>query len=278
MTCCTGRQAASHCPAMPRLGTLWVGLIRGYVMAIVAVLAWFGIWIAVIVWGKQAGLTAAARYVGGGMLGLLAMILLVAFSSSPQPEPAAEGGPRPTAAPSQGTATPVPAPAPAVGAGAETAIASAARKDEKTLGIPLDQYVRDFNAIGADLQLGVDAHVGEVTPGPVNDVVQISLDEHRKVIIALQRGTRIVKDVTLIGAGDGTPASGITLMASALVAAQAAVPASDRAAVGKAIGRLLGRMKTDAESVHETIGGRRVWMAMSPVTGFMAGVSPGGGK
>lgn len=245
-------------------------------MAIVAVLAWFGIWIAVIVWGKQAGLTAAARYVGGGMLGLLAMILLVAFSSSPQPEPAAAGGPRPTAAPSQGTTTP--APAPAIGAGTETAATPAARKDEKTLGIPLDQYVRDFNAIGADLQLGVDAHVGEVTPGPVNDVVQISLDGHRKVIIALQRGTRIVKDVTLIGAGDGTPASGITLMASALVAAQAAVPASDRAAVGKAMGRLLGRMKTDDESAHETVDGRRVWMAMSPVTGFMAGVSPGGGK
>lgn len=199
-----------------------------------------------------------------------AALLSSVTAPTPTAPPPAKVAPAVAPAPIAGTATA--APAPVVTETPEAVTAPAA--DEKTLDITLDQYVRNFNAIGAELELDARASVGEITTGPVNDVVQLTLDEHRIVNVTLKKGTRTVKEATLIGSSDGTQSSAIYMMLTALVVAQAACPEPDRAAIGEAMGHLLKRMKLNADSVNEVVGERKLWMMMSTVTGFMAGIGP----
>lgn len=225
--------------------------------------AFVGIWILLAWHGKKQRWSGWTRHLLGAGLGLAAFALIAPQpAGSERPEPQAEVVAKVT--PPKNAATPQDA----------NEARSDGASEKSTLGLSLDQYIRNFNSIGAAMKPAAMAYLGEIAKGPVNDVATIKIDDHRMLTVTLLKGTTTVKGVTLIGRGDGTDESGIYLLLTAMTAAQAAVPESGRAEIGPAMGRLLKRMQPNEDSVSEVVGGRKVWMLVSDVTGFMAGISP----
>lgn len=193
---------------------------------------------------------------------------LVSSVAAPQTTPS------PALAMASITKTETAAPAAASSVTEKPVVVAPSPADEKTLGLTLEQYVKNLNTIGAGFDPAIRGYVGEIMNGPVNDVVQIKIDDKRMINITLARGTRNIKEAMLIGQGDGSPISGMHLMLTAVAFAQAAMPETERNKVGPAIGRLIRDVEKDHDSVHEVVGSVDVWINLSSVLGFTAGVSP----
>lgn len=246
----------------------FIGSIAGLfsvIFLVLTIVAWFK---PAAFTDKKTGKVPKRSEIAGGMFVLMLIASGISVWLSPQPSAPADK-PKPVSSATSST-TPVAATATAL---IETE-APPKRADEKTLGITLDQYVKNFNAIGAKLKPTQEAYLGEVQEGPVNDVARIKIDDNRMLMVTLKRGTKTVTEVTLIGQGDGTAASGLYLMITCLTAMQAAVPESERDGMGEMMGRLLERMERDKDAVSEVIGNNKFWVNSSSITGFMAGVTP----
>lgn len=138
------------------------------------------------------------------LFGMLAFVVLLfrgcvaLVSSFPSPAPATHITPAAAvaAAPAAREATVAPA-APAA--------AAADKPAEKTLGISLDEYIRNFNEIGAKLKPKLRISGGEVQPGLVNDVSTITIDSRRVTTITLKKGTLTRRRGTLQVQGGAIP-------------------------------------------------------------------------
>lgn len=229
--------------------------------------AFVGIW-GLLAWhGKKRQWSGLTRHLLGAGLGLAAFGLIA-------PQPAAVDHPEKRVDSAIQEAPQAKASTDAAKAQTANDASSDGSLKDATLGLSLDQYTANFNAIGAGLKPAIRAYLGDISEGQVNDVATIKIDDRRMLTVTLRKGTKIIKEVTLIGQGDGTPGSGVYVFLAAVAAAQAAVPEAERAEIGPAMARLLQRLKPNEDSVNEVVGGKKVWMLSSDVTGFMFGISP----
>lgn len=106
---------------------------------------------------------------------------------------------------------------------AETMEQATAVTPIKTLGMTPKQYVERLNTLlnTAEQPYRVDA--GSITGGDVNDVLNAPIGKHAALVASVSKGTGEILDITVIGAGDGSEASGLEIMiiASAALAAAA---------------------------------------------------------
>lgn len=84
--------------------------------------------------------------------------------------------------------------------------------DEKSLELPVDTFVKRLNSRLKTAQVGFTAGKPEISEGAVNDVLKLPVGPHNVVIATLGKGSRVIKQVMIVGSGDGTPKSGMTIL------------------------------------------------------------------
>lgn len=97
----------------------------------------------------------------------------------------------------------------------------------KTLGITPRQYAERINLIIAQMKKPYQVDGSAVESGEVNDVLTASLGPYASLVAGVSKHTGEILDITLIGAGDGKPVSGLEIMLMATAALTAAVPDAD---------------------------------------------------
>ncbi|WP_336872642.1 hypothetical protein [Pseudomonas juntendi] len=102
-----------------------------------------------------------------------------------------------------------------------------AREVVKTLGITPKQYASRINMILEKYEKPYRVSGADVAVGDVNDVFNAKLGPYASLVGVVSKTTGEIQDLTLIGAGDGKPISGIEIMMMASAALAAATPDAD---------------------------------------------------
>ncbi|RRV41191.1 hypothetical protein [Pseudomonas sp. p106] len=117
--------------------------------------------------------------------------------------------------------------------------ATAAKVELKTLGMTPAVYAKRINPLLEKYEKPYRVDPNEITKGEVQDILKTSLGPYTSLIAAVSKETGELVDVTLIGAGDGKPLSGIEIMLIASAALAAAAPDADYREVFKKLPDML---------------------------------------
>lgn len=109
----------------------------------------------------------------------------------------------------------------------------------KTLGMTPAAYTERINPLLERYEKPYRVDPTEITKGEVQDILKTSLGPYTSLIAAVSKETGELVDVTLIGAGDGKPMSGIEIMLIASAALAAAAPDADYREVFKKLPDML---------------------------------------
>lgn len=109
----------------------------------------------------------------------------------------------------------------------------------KTIGITPKQYAERVNANLASLNKTYRVDGGAVEPGEVNDVLTANLGPYASLVATVSKTKGEIIDVTLIGAGDGKPMSGLEIMMMASATLAAAAPEANYKEVFKKLPSML---------------------------------------
>ncbi len=109
----------------------------------------------------------------------------------------------------------------------------------KTIGITPKQYAERVNANLASLNKPYRVDGAAVETGEVNDILSANLGPYASLVATVSKRSGEVIDVTLIGAGDGKPLSGLDIMMMASATLAAAAPSADYKEVFKKLPSML---------------------------------------
>lgn len=192
------------------------------------------------------GVSTLQKLAGLAVLAVIIVVLLVTCSSDDE---------------SPAVSAPAAAPAEAIAPPAQDA-------GQATLGIKPTAYADRLNTLLADLELKHRVDATRITVGQVNDVLNAPIGKHAALVASISKTTGEVIDLTVIGSGDGTPASGLEIMmvaAAALTAATDGVEFSEvfegLPAMIKGQERRYGAIKLGAKNMDQM----GTWFFASPV-------------
>lgn len=110
---------------------------------------------------------------------------------------------------------------------------------EKNLGMPPEVYAKRINDLLQELGKPYRVNVSDITSGEVNDVLKGKLGKYAALVASVSKESGQILSVTVIGAGDGSPASGLEIMSMASIALAAATPDADYREVFKGIPKMM---------------------------------------
>lgn len=145
---------------------------------------------------------------------------------------------------------------------------AAVKREVKTLHMSPSEYATRINAILKKYEKSYQVDPADITTGEMQNVLRANLGPYTSLIAAVSKDTGEMVDVTLVGAGNGTPASGIEIMLIASAALAAAAPESDHREVFKRLSALMdgekqtyGEVQLSVKST-ETMGN---WFMAAPL-------------
>lgn len=97
----------------------------------------------------------------------------------------------------------------------------------KSLHMTPAQYAERINPLLEKFEKPYRVDPSSITEGEVQNVLNVKLGPYASLVAGVSRETGDLLDVTLIGAGDGKPASGLEIMMIASAALAAATPDAD---------------------------------------------------
>lgn len=169
---------------------------------------------------KKRGSGWMARLVAGSFAGCFMAIVVAAIAVSMG---VVEGkAPEQAKAPSSAEQSPVPV-----------------KVEIKTLGMTPSVYAARINPLLEKYEKPYRVDPAEITKGEVQDILKTNLGPYASLVAAVSKETGELVDVTLIGAGDGKPLSGIEIMLIASAAMAAAAPEADYREVFKKLPEML---------------------------------------
>lgn len=143
-----------------------------------------------------------------------------------------------------------------------------AKIEIKTLGMTPAVYAERINPLLDKYEKPYRVDPTEITKGEVQDILKTSLGPYASLVAAVSKDTGELVDVTLIGAGDGKPMSGIEIMLIASAALAAAAPDADYREVFKKLPEMLkgseqtyGQVKLSVKST-DMMG---IWFMAAPI-------------
>lgn len=143
-----------------------------------------------------------------------------------------------------------------------------AKVEIKTLGMTPSVYAERINPLLEKYEKPYRVDPTEITEGEVQDILKTSLGPYASLVAAVSKETGELVDVTLIGAGDGKPMSGIEIMLIASAALAAAAPDADYREVFKKLPEMLkgseqtyGQVKLSVKST-DMMG---IWFMAAPI-------------
>lgn len=138
----------------------------------------------------------------------------------------------------------------------------------KTLGVTPKQYAERINSIIKKFDKPYSVDGGSVKSGDVNDVFSANIGPYTSLVASVSKENGQIQELTLIGAGDGKPLSGLEIMMMASAALAAAVPEADYKEVFKKLPSMLegkpeiyGDVKLSVKSTDQ-VG---TWFFASPL-------------
>lgn len=123
-------------------------------------------------------------------------------------------------------------------AAAEQKVAPAVVK-VKTLGVKPAVYAERMNQLLEKYEKPYRVDPTEITTGDVQDILKNNLGPYASLVAAVSKETGELVDVTLVGAGDGKPMSGLEIMLIASAALAAAAPDADYREVFKKLPEMI---------------------------------------
>lgn len=151
---------------------------------------------------------------------------------------------------------------------AEVRKAAPVKSEIKTLQMTPSDYADRINSLLEKYQKPYRVDPTDISVGEVQDVLKANLGPYASLIGAVSKDTGELVDVTLVGAGNGTPASGIEVMFIACAALAAAAPEADHREVFRKLPALMdgekltyGRVKLSVKST-EIMGN---WFMAAPI-------------
>lgn len=139
---------------------------------------------------------------------------------------------------------------------------------QKTLGITPQEYANRLNPILKKFEKPFRLDPKSVTAGEVNDVLKANLGPYASLVAMVSKESGEILEITLIGAGNGTPVSGLEIMSVASAALASAAPDSDFREVFKQLPSMMegkpetyGNVKLSVKATQE-IG---TWFFATPI-------------
>lgn len=145
---------------------------------------------------------------------------------------------------------------------------AAIKHEVKTLHMSPSEYAIRINAILKKYEKPYQVDPADITVGEVQDVLRANLGPYTSLIAAVSKETGEIVDVTLIGAGNGTPSSGIEIMLIASAALAAAAPESDHREVFRKLSALMDGEKQTYGEVQLSVKSTKTmgnWFMASPL-------------
>lgn len=109
----------------------------------------------------------------------------------------------------------------------------------KTLRMSPDTYAQRVNQLLEKYEKPYRVDPSEITEGEFQDILKANLGPYASLVAGVSKETGELVDVTLIGAGDGKPMSGLEIMLIASAALSAATPDADSRDIFKKLPELL---------------------------------------
>ena len=138
----------------------------------------------------------------------------------------------------------------------------------KTLGITPREYIERLNKVFKNVGMNYRLDAKGVTEGEVNDGLNKTVGKHAALVISISKVNGEINDITLIGAGDGTQASGLDVMMIASAALASAAPGVDYKEVFAALPALIDGHERTYGGVKLSVmklEGLGVWFFASPI-------------
>lgn len=109
----------------------------------------------------------------------------------------------------------------------------------KTLGMTPAVYAERMNQLLEKYEKPYRVNPTDITTGDVQDILKNNLGPYASLVAAVSKETGELVDVTLVGAGDGKPMSGLEIMLIASAALAAAAPDADYREVFKKLPEMI---------------------------------------
>lgn len=139
---------------------------------------------------------------------------------------------------------------------------------QKTLGVTPEEYASRLNPILKKFEKSYRLDPKDIKVGEVNNTLSANLGPYASLVATVSKETGEILEITLIGAGNGSPASGLEIMSVASAALASAAPGSDFRDVFKQLPTMMegkpeiyGNVKLSVKSTQE-IG---TWFFASPI-------------
>ncbi|QYX51520.1 hypothetical protein K3F44_18185 [Pseudomonas sp. S07E 245] len=143
-----------------------------------------------------------------------------------------------------------------------------AKVEIKTLRMTPDTYAQRINQLLEKYEKPYRVDPSEITEGEVQNILKANLGPYASLVAGVSKETGELVDVTLIGAGDGKPMSGLEIMLIASAALSAATPDADSRDIFKKLPELLkgndqtyGQVKLSVKST-DMMG---TWFMAAPI-------------
>lgn len=143
-----------------------------------------------------------------------------------------------------------------------------AKVEIKTLRMTPDTYAQRINQLLEKYEKPYRLDPSEITEGEVQDILKANLGPYASLVAGVSKETGELVDVTLIGAGDGKPMSGLEIMLVANAALAAATPEADSRDIFKKLPEMLkgseqtyGQVKLSVKST-DMMG---TWFMAAPI-------------
>ena len=148
--------------------------------------------------------------------------------------------------------------------------------EETSLDWDQADFENRFNSFIAENQLAITPLAGQIEEGEVQNTLSYDLTPHSSMVAMVNKDTSKIKDIMMIGAGDGSEDSGLNIMVSLgslIAAADPTLSAQDRGAIMKELG--FGDETKDLMNLKEETSrnGIKYKMNSSELTGFILGVT-----
>lgn len=149
--------------------------------------------------------------------------------------------------------------------------------DEKTLDFTPTTFVNSFNKAGVVIHSDLKAGAPILSEGEVYNTFQANITKNLGITGAVEKKSKKLKSITMIGTGDGTAKSGADIMIAMLQIIATVSPElkpEKRTQLLNDIGLLKEGGVEDGKSGTYTIGDIQYFYNASEIVGFWFGVEP----
>jgi hypothetical protein len=139
-----------------------------------------------------------------------------------------------------------------------------------------DQFKSKMNNFFDELNLDLQIRNFKIEDGAVNNTFQVMMNEHIGIIGSLNKSDNSVKEISMMGQGDGTTASGANIMfvmVGMIAACDPDLPAEERGEIMKELGLLDKNMDINNLKNSTIRNGLKYWVVSNNITGLSFGVS-----